>query len=419
MLVFSSLILITAFILIAWEKIPKVTTALIGSALMLVMEKGPQEKIFSHIDFSVIFLLVSMMIIVTITARTGVFKKIAFEMIKLTKGNPKLILLSVALFTAFFSAFLDNVTTVFLILPVIFSIASELDIDPIPYLITIILSSNIGGTATLIGDPPNIIIGSAAGLSFLDFVRELTLIVVLIFVVSMFLLLFLFRRELKCTPAIEDKLQNVDNKNLIKDKKSMIRSVVVLALVILGFLTHDITKIDAYIISMLGAGVLLLFDTPSQIIQEVEWTTIFFFIGLFLIVGGFAEAGGIKLLSEKMLSLTGGSSEIAAYMILWMSGIFSAVIDNIPYTATMVPLIKELSATMNVYPLWWSLALGACLGGNATIIGAAANVIVIDSSRAFGYNISFMKFFKYGVLVTAVSLIMSSAYLYFRFFISM
>jgi Na+/H+ antiporter NhaD/arsenite permease-like protein len=416
MLLITSLILIISFIFIAWEKFPKVTVAMFGASLMLLITRSSSKTVFSHVDFGVIFLLVSMMIIVHITARSGVFKWVAFEMLKHTKGNPKLILIVIGTFTAIFSAFLDNVTTVVLVIPVILAMSKHLKIDPIPFFITAILASNIGGTATLIGDPPNIIIGSAAGLSFIDFIKELTGIITIIFIVSMMLLVYLFRDSLNFSEEYAQKIDLLDNRNTIKDKKLMIRSTSVLALVILGFVLHGFLHIDAYVIALLGASFLLLFETPKQIIHEVEWTTIFFFIGLFLIIGGFSEAGGIKLLSEQILNITGGDQKYTAMILLWASGFFSAIIDNIPYTATMVPMINELKSAMDVYPLWWSLSLGACLGGNATIIGAAANVIIVEAAAATGHKISFIKFFKYGILITLVSLVMSSIYLYLRFF---
>ncbi|MDD3014696.1 MAG: ArsB/NhaD family transporter [Candidatus Gastranaerophilales bacterium] len=417
MLIASSIILVVSYILIAWEKIPKVTVAILGAAIMLVLSHTPAEKVFAHVDFSVIFLLVSMMIIVHITARSGVFKWLALEMVKKTGGNLKLIMVSLAIFTAFFSAFLDNVTTVVLILPIVFAVTRTLKIDPIPYLITIILASNIGGAATLIGDPPNIIIGNAAGLSFMDFVRELTFVIIFIFIISMSVLLFMFRKSLSVPDGFAEKLETIDNSRTIKDKKHMIRSVSVLMAVITGFLLNEIIHIDAYIIALLGAGILMLFETPKQIIHEVEWTTIFFFIGLFLIVGGFAEAGGIKLLADNLLKITSGDLKLTSMLILWASGIFSAIVDNIPYTATVVPLINQLKSSMDVYPLWWSLSLGACLGGNATIIGAAANVIVIETAHAAGHNISFWRFFKYGFVITVISLLISTLFIYLRFFL--
>ena len=307
-------------------------------------------------------------------------------------------------------------------MPITFVIAKEFETDPVPFLITEVLASNIGGTATLIGDPPNIIIGTRAGLSFMDFVVELTPIVFVIFLVSIGTLVFLFRKGLKATPEKMQHIANLDNSKTITDKKLMIRSMITLALVILGFVTHDITHISAFVFAVAGASFLLLFEKPKEIYRDVEWLTIFFFIGLFIIIGGFEANGGIKFLADQLIVLTNGSLEAATMIILWASGILSGVIDNIPYTATMAPLISELINPSNpnaitgaTHALWWALSLGACLGGNLTIIGAAANVLVSETAASKGYKISFMRFMKYGSLVTLISLVLSSIYLYFRY----
>ena len=427
-IVVSSLILIIAYIFIAIEKIPKVTIALFGAALTLILGLLGQDKIvngefstgyfINFVDFNVIFLLVSMMIIVSIASRSGMFNWAAVEMLKKTKGSPKLILVSLGIFTAIASAFLDNVTTVILIMPVTFLIAKELEISPMPFLITEILTSNIGGTATLIGDPPNIIIGSAAGLSFMDFLLELTDIVALILIVNIFILIFLFRKQLDAKAENKERVIKLDNSKTITDKSLMVRSGLVLLLVIIGFMLHDVIHIQSCIIAMAGAAFLMLFEKPDKIFEEIEWNTIFFFIGLFIIIGGLEHAGGIKLMSEWLLSITNGSQKAAAMIILWASGILSGIIDNIPYTATMAPLLLEVQNVMGhdyTHPLWWCLSLGACLGGNMTIIGAAANVIVSETAADEGYPVTFMYFLKFGVLSTVVSLVMSSIYIWFRF----
>lgn len=413
----AALILIISYLFIAFEKIPKVTVAMIGGALTLFLGLIPKEHAFHHVDFGVIFLLVSMMIIVHIANRSGMFKWFALEVLKKIGAKPKAILVALCVLTAVLSAFLDNVTTVFLIIPVTFIIARELQINPIPFLLCEILASNIGGTATLIGDPPNIIIGSAAGLSFMDFVKELTPVVVVTFIISIAILVYWFRKELVCKTELSKNIENIDNSKSIKDVPLAIRSGIILSLVILGFILHDLIHVESYVVAFMGASIMLLFETPKQILHDVEWMTIFFFIGLFIIVGGVIETGGIDILSRKLLEITNGDLKVASMLILWASGFFSAIVDNIPYTATMAPLIKQLGGSMDIHPLWWSLSLGACLGGNATIIGAAANVIVAESARAAGYPISFFRFMKYGVVITIVSLLISSVYLYFRFLI--
>lgn len=427
-LLLSTLILILAYIFIAAEKIPKVTIALIGATITLLLgllNQTPKtnnlfnnDYFINYIDWNVIFLLVSMMIIVNIATRSGIFNWIANEMLKKTKGHPKTIFISLAVFTAVTSAFLDNVTTVILILPITFLIAKELDINPIPFLVIEILSSNIGGTATLIGDPPNIIIGSAANLSFLDFIYELTAIVAIIMFIVIVIMMFIFRKYLKTTEEKMDKIARLDNSDSIKDKNLMLRSLLVLAFVILGFITHDITHIQTSICAMAGASILLLFEKPTDILNDVEWSTIFFFIGLFIIIGGFEKAGGIALMAQWLIDVTHGSQSLASMFILWGSGFLSGIIDNIPYTATMAPMISNISAVKGTdftVPLWWCLSLGACLGGNLTIIGAAANVIVSEVSASNGHKIEFMEFLKYGAITVVISLLLSSVYIYLRF----
>ncbi len=424
----SAGLLILAYIFIALERIPKVTIALLGGAITIILGLVSQTKTLdgvldphyfvNFIDFNVIFLLVSMMIIVSITTRSGVFSWMANELLKFTKGHPIKILFTLGVFTAVVSAFLDNVTTVILIMPITFVIAKKLDIDPVPYLLTEVFASNIGGTATLIGDPPNIIIGSAGGLSFMDFIKELTPAVCIILFTVVTVLALIFKKSLKADEAKMNEISKIDNTHTITDKNLMIRSVTILLLVILGFILHDKLHIETSVVAMLGASILLIFEKPTDILRDVEWNTIFFFIGLFIIIGGLEASGGIKLMAEWIIQVTQGSQTATSMLILWASGIISGIIDNIPYTATMAPMLVEIEKAMGAdytYPLWWALSLGACLGGNMTIIGAAANVIVSENAIKEGHPISFMRFLKYGVLVVAISLIISTAYIYLRF----
>ena len=427
-IVVSATLLILAYIFIATEKIPKVTIALIGAGITIFLGLVSQNKtvgealnqhyFINFVDFNVIFLLVSMMIIVNISTRSGVFTWIANELLKHTKGQPVKILIALGLFTAVTSAFLDNVTTVILVLPITFAIAKKLEIDPLPYLLTEIFSSNIGGTATLIGDPPNIIIGSAAGFSFMDFIYNLTIPVAVIMVIVLSILTIIFKKDLHADAEKMAEVAEMDNSKTITDKKLMTRSMLVLGLVILGFVTHDITHLQTCVAAMLGASVLLLFEKPSDILRDVEWNTIFFFIGLFIIIGGVEASGGIKLMAEWILNVTQGSQEAASMLILWASGVISGVIDNIPYTATMAPMlhvIEQAKGAEYTFPLWWCLSLGACLGGNLTIIGAAANVIVSENAAAEGHPIAFMRFLKYGIVVLAISLAVCTAYIKFMY----
>ena len=428
-LIISSAILILAYVFIAWEKISKVTVAMIGASLTIILGLLAQSKghdgidphyFINFVDFNVIFLLISMMIIVSIASKSGVFTWIANALLKKTKGHPIKILIALGIFTAVASAFLDNVTTVILVVPVTFLAAKKLDINPIPYLITEILSSNIGGTATLIGDPPNIIIGSKAGFTFMTFLLELTDIVCLIFAVTMFIMWLCFRKQLVATKEKMEEVALLDNSQTITDMPLAIRSSIVLLLVILGFVLHDVLHLESYVIAMTGASFLLIFESPKRVLNGIEWNTIFFFIGLFIIIGGFEAAGGITMMAQWILDVTKGNESAMAMLILWASGILSGIVDNIPYTATMAPLIYQIQlveGAQYAHPLWWCLSLGACLGGNMTIIGAAANVIVSETAAAHGKPISFMKYLKYGVLITFVSLVLSSLYIYFRFLI--
>lgn len=430
----SGAILLVAYIFIATEKIQKSVVALIGASLTLLLGLLPfkgyinqdthtyVKAVFDYIEFDVIFLLIGMMIIVHIASKSGVFKWMAIQLLRLTKGNPKWVLFTLAAFTAVASAFLDNVTTVVLMMPITFVIAKEFETDPVPFLITEVIASNIGGTATLIGDPPNIIIGTRAGLSFLDFLLELTDIVTLIFLVVVGVLIFMFRKGLSATPEKMKHVANLDNTHTITDKNLMLRSMITLVLVIIGFITHDITHIATYVFAIAGASFLLIFEKPKEIYRDVEWLTIFFFVGLFIIIGGFEAQGGITFLANKLIELTQGSLTAATMLILWGSGILSGIIDNIPYTATMAPLIDQVQHMIPYTgsghnPMWWALSLGACLGGNFTLIGAAANVLVSETATTKGYPISFMRFLKYGALSTFISLALSSIYLYFKYLI--
>ena len=424
----SAGLLLLAYVFIALEKIPKMTIALLGGAITIVLGLVSQSKtldglinpnyFINFIDFNVIFLLVAMIIIVAITTKSGVFNWLANELLKFTKGHPVKILFALGIFTAFVSAFLDNVTTVILIMPITFAMAKKLEIDPVPYLLTEVFASNIGGTATLIGDPPNIIIGSAGGLTFMDFLKELTPVVVIILLIVVSVLALVFKNKLHADQDKMNAVAQIDNSGTITNKNLMLRSTIVLALVILGFMLHDMIHLETCVVAMLGASFLLIFEKPNDILKDVEWNTIFFFIGLFIIIGGLEASGGIKLMAQWILDVTKGSQAATSMIILWASGIISGVIDNIPYTATMAPMLVEIEKTMGeayTFPLWWALSLGACLGGNMTIIGAAANVIVSENAYKEGHPISFMRFLKYGVVVVAISLIVSTVYIYLRY----
>ncbi len=424
----NTIILILTYIFIVIDKIPKVTVAMAGACatlfcgLLATHKTGDNLAIYftNFIDFNVIFLLVAMMIVVYISSQSGMFTWIAKEIVKKTQGHPLWVFFSLAFFTAFVSAFLDNVTTVILVMPITFAVCDMLEIKPIPFLITEILASNIGGTATLIGDPPNIIIGSAAGFSFMDFIDQLTLIVFLVFLVSVGLLMFLFRKDLKANKEKMEEVKKLDNSGTITDKPLVIRSCIVLAFIILGFVLHDVIHVPAFLIATIGATILLLFENPDKTFEKVEWNTIFFFVGLFIIIGGVQACGAIDIVANWFLGVTKGSQEIASMVILWGSAFIAGIVGNIPYTTTLAPIIASMQTTQGAdyaYPIWWALSLGACLGGNLTAIGAAANVIVIETANKHGYTISFMQFLKYGVGTTIIGVAMSAVYIWLRYLV--
>ena len=407
-----------AYILIIFEKFPISVLAMLGAIVMVMTGVLGAEEAFRAIDLNVIFLLVGMMIMVSILAETGLFEWIAIKATQLVKGEPIPLLVLLMLATAVFSAFLDNVTTILLIVPVTIVMLENLKLDTKPFIIGEILASNIGGTATLIGDPPNILIGSEAGFSFNDFIINLGPVIIINLIVTIFLLYFFYCRKLKVSRELKAHIMELSPDRALKDKKLMYQSLVILLLVIAGFVSHEITHIEPSIIALAGAMALILVSKkePEEIFEKVEWPTLFFFMGLFIMVEGLVEVGVIQMLAEATLSLTKGDFQKTALFIGILSSSVSPIIDNIPYTTTMLPLIKNLeTAFPNVDALWWSLALGACLGGNATLIGASANVVAANISRKNGKVISFIEYLKYGLPLTFVTIVIAMIYLNFRY----
>jgi Na+/H+ antiporter NhaD/arsenite permease-like protein len=433
----ATAILIFTYIIIISEKINKTIVSIFGASLMIILHLVDQKEAFYFeelgVDWNVIFLLISMMIIINIMKPTGFFEYIAIKSAKFGKGDPIKIMLIFAVVTFVLSAFLDNVTTVLLIAPVSLLIADALEISPIPFLIVEALSSNIGGTATLIGDPPNIMIGSKAKLSFVDFLIHLTPVVLITMIIFLFILKFVFKEKLKISDEKKQRILSIDESKAIKDPVLLSKSLFVLGLVLLGFVIHGILHYEPATIALFGAGLLLLLagiHDPQHIFSEIEWSTIFFFIGLFIIVGGVVKVGLIKLISIKILEITQGNLMATSMLIIWFSAFASAFIDNIPYVATMNPLIINMAAQLwpdekgvallhhpELLPLWWSLALGACLGGNGTMIGASANVIVVGIANKAGEKITFLKFLKYGMPTMLLTVIVSSIYIYVRYYL--
>lgn len=422
MITAALLVFLGSYALIISEKVHRTSIALFGGAAMIMVGIFfgffDQEKAVASVDFNTIGLLVGMMIIVALTKDTGLFQYVAVWSAKLAKGDPWKIMILFALITAIFSAFLANVTTVLLIVPMTFVVCDNLKINPMPFLLVEIFMSNIGGTATLIGDPPNIMIGSAANLSFLDFINNLAPIIVIIFVATMFLVKIIYGKQLKAKEEDMLRIMNLKESETIKDKKLLIKSLIVLGIVILGFFLQGMLGVEGATIAIFGAGLLLVLDNknPERAIHEVEWTTIFFFLGLFILVGGLEQVGAISWAAEKMIALTGGSLKITVMMIMWGGAFFSAFVDNIPFVAAMIPLVHDMgSVFQNLNPIWWSLALGACLGGNGTLVGASANLVVADLAGKSGYKIGFSDFLKIGMGIMVFSVAISTVYVWFRY----
>lgn len=419
--ILAIVIFLIAYALIISEKIHRTIIAMIGGVLMVIFGIVSQETAIHHIDFNTLGLLIGMMLIVNITAETGLFKYVAVWAAKKAKGRPLAILIALMLLTALGSAFLDNVTTVLLMVPVTFSITRQLRVNPLPFLITQIIASNVGGTATLIGDPPNIMIGSAVKeLTFMAFIQNLMPMALIIMLVLIPIFILLFRKQIQTTPELMQSIMDLDEKELLTDKKLLVKCVTVLGLTIVGFFIHQLVHIESATVALAGAFLLLLL-TGDHMLEEafakVEWPTIFFFVGLFVLVAGLIETGVISTLAEKAVSLTGGNVASTSMLILWLSAIASAFVDNIPFVATMIPMIQDMGSMgiSNLEPLWWSLALGACLGGNGTLIGASANLIVAGMAGKEGYPLKFTTFLKYGFPIMILSVLLSSAYVYLRY----
>jgi Na+/H+ antiporter NhaD/arsenite permease-like protein len=417
------LIFLGSYGLIISEKIHRTTVALFGGGLLVVlgsiMNFYSQEKAIATIDFNTIGLLVGMMIIVGIAKDTGIFQYVALKTAKLAKGDPWRIMLLFSLITAVFSAFLDNVTTVMLMVPMTLVICDNLNINPMPFLLTEIFMSNVGGAATLIGDPPNILIGSAAGLSFTQFLVNLGPPVIVMLLVLVFVIKILYKKRIQTDREHMEKIMSLNENESIEDIKLMKKSLFVLGLVIIGFFLHGMVHMEAATIAIFGAGLLLFLDNknPERALGEVEWVTIFFFIGLFILVGGLESVGIIHWGATKLVDITHGNMQLTSFVLLWGGAIFSAFIDNIPFVATMIPVVQEMGNTFSdLNPLWWSLALGACLGGNGSLVGASANLVVAGIAEKSGYKIKFLDFLKTGFAIMIITVAISNVYIFFRYF---
>ncbi|MBQ1919266.1 ArsB/NhaD family transporter [Selenomonas sp. AE3005] len=423
--VIAGIIFVFMYMVIVSEKIHRTVAAMLGATSMILLGILSQETALHHIDFNTLGLLVGMMVLVGVTSHTGLFDYVAIKAAKVAKAEPKRILIYLALITAVFSAFLDNVTTVLLMVPVTFSITQKLHLKANPFLLTQIISSNIGGTATLIGDPPNIMIGSAVKeLTFMAFIENLAPIAILNLIIVIFIVEIVYKKGLHTKPELQADLMAMDEHKALKDRRLLKKSLFVLGLVILGFFTHSFTHIESSMIALTGGFLLLLLAGGSHHLVEsamksVEWATIFFFIGLFIAVGGLIETGIIGSMASHAVELTGGDVTATSLLVLWLSAIVSSVLDNIPFVATMIPLIQNMGAmgVSNLEPIWWSLALGACLGGNGTLVGASANLIVAGLAAERGVKITFINYFKIGFPIMLLTIVLSTVYVYIRYLI--
>lgn len=399
-------------------KIHNTVAAITGAALLVLTHVLSIEDCVNAVDIETICILVGMMLFVAVIKNSGIFEYIAIKAAKLSKGRPWPIMIIFILITAVLSGMLDNVTTVLLVGPMTLAITNILKVNPIPYIITQIMASNIGGTATLIGDPPNIMIGSASHLSFVDFILNTGFAIIFVMIVSIFCFYLFYGKNLLVADKSIEKIMKLDENKAIKDKKLMYESVIMIIVVALCFIFHDQLGIQSCTIAIAAACIMLLIgkQEPEEIISSVEWPTILFFIGLFIVVGGMKETGVITILANGLISITGGNVTITMLVILWVSAIVSSFLDNIPFVATLIPMILTMqSQGINVIPIWWALSLGACLGGNGTLIGASANVVLSGISKNHGYPITFGQYFKIGFPMMLLSIAVCSVFLLIRF----
>lgn len=396
------------------EKINRAVAAMTGALLMVIFNIVSFEHGLSHIDFNTIGVLIGMMLFVSVVKNSGLFEYVAILSAKKSKGDPWKIMLCFIILTAILSAVLDNVTTVLLIGPMTIVITEILKINPVPFLITQILASNIGGTATLIGDPPNIMIGSAANLSFIDFVINLGPVVIIILFFTIICFRFMFKKHLYVDDKYKEEILKLDESKAIKDKPLLIKSIIMIILILLGFVLHNIIHIESSVIALTGATVMMFIGKQDvdEILSSIEWSTIAFFGGLFVIVGGLVEVGIIDFIASYLINATSGNLALTMLVILWLSAIISSFLDNIPFVATLIPLILTMQAQgVDVTPIWWATSLGACLGGNGTLIGASANIVLSNVGDKNGYPISFKSYFKIGFPLMLLSIVISTFYL--------
>ncbi|MDR2974007.1 MAG: ArsB/NhaD family transporter [Propionibacteriaceae bacterium] len=420
-------VFVASYILIATEKVHRVAAALGGVAAMTLLGLVKADSaFFNHetgVDWNVLFLLFGMMVIVSILRHTGLFEFIALWAARASRGKPTILLVLFVAVTAVCSPILDNVTTVLLVAPVTLSVCQRLRLDPIPHLIALILTANIGGLSTLIADPPNIIIASRADLTFTDFLVYSLPLCVILLVVLIGLLLVLFRRQLRVRVDIDEALLGIEPGDAVEDKPLLVRCLVILGLTMVAFTLHTVIHVDPSIVALLGAGAMVLISrtTPKQFLAEVEWMTLAFFMALFVLVGGLVKVGVIESIGHLAANAMGGAELLGATGLLVFSAVIGAIVDNIPYTTAMTPVVSQMvESTAHSgadSPLWWAFVFGADLGGNTTAVAAGANVVVLGVAAKWGRPISFWRFTKYGLIVTGVTVALAWVYVWLRFFV--
>lgn len=411
-------VFLIVILLIITERVHRTAAAMAGAVVLILTGVMSADKALSYIDFNTIGVLVGMMIFVAIVRRSGMFEYIAVRAAKAVHGDPWKIMVAFTLITAVLSAILDNVTTVLLVGPMSIAIARMLKIDPVPFLMGQILASNMGGTATLIGDPPNIMIGSAAHLSFMDFLDNTGFVVLFILAVLILLMKIVYEKKIELGTVDTGAVENLDPSKSITNRALMKKGIIVLICVIVEFMFHDKLGIESSVIALTAAAVMLIIgrEDVNEAIQDVEWTTILFFMSLFVVVGGLTETGIIKELASKIIDATNGHPMVTMLVLLWASALLSSILDNIPFVATLIPLILAMQADgIDVTSFWWAISLGACLGGNGTMIGASANVVLSDISTKHGYPITFKSYLKVGMPFMLLSIVISTVFLVVKF----
>ena len=414
----SIAVFVIVMVAIMTEKLHRSLAAIVGAMLVLALHVLPFDAAMEHIDFNTLGVLLGMMLFVSVVKLSGMFEFLAIKAARLAKGEPWKVMLLFVLLTAVLSAFLDNVTTVLLIGPMTLTVCKLLDVNPIPFFMTEILASNIGGTATLIGDPPNIMIGSAAGFTFFDFILYDAPAVVVILPAVLVVFYFLYGRKMHVNEEHRARIMELDEHAMIKNKRLLKQSYVMIGLVVVGFMAHGALGLESSVIALGAAGIIMLISGESieEALANVEWTTLAFFAGLFVIVGAMAETGVIEMLAHALLDATGGNVFVTMLVLLVGSAVISSFLDNIPFVATMIPILLAMESTgMDVTPLWWAVSLGACLGGNGTLIGASANVVLSDISKKNGHEITFVQFLKTGFPIMLLTVVIAGLYLVVRF----